>query len=143
MSSEEKVPSSELCTRERTCPSGRCREGSILLGIVGLNGVVGYVTPTMRVSAVFVAKARQGREPETRFRFAEPCVQHQCMQWAGNRCGLIHQVLDSTTAERLSREPTPLPECVIRASCQWFGQVGPRACAICPHVVHTLRDGKD
>ncbi len=123
---------------EKMCPSGRCREGTILLGIVGANGVLGYVEPVMRIDTEFVERAQQGRNPEARFRFAEPCVEQKCAQWAGCRCGVIEQVLQSREGARIVREASgPLPSCVIRSSCRWFAQTGPQACAVCPHVVHT------
>ena len=122
----------------QTCPSGRCREGAILVGIVGADGVLGYVAPAMPIDAEFVKRARQGRSPEARFRFGEPCVEKECAQWTGCRCGVIEQVLQSLEGERTVREASgTLPSCVIRTSCRWFAQAGTRACAVCPHVVHT------
>jgi hypothetical protein len=121
----------------RTCPSGRCREGAVLLGIVGANGVLGYVAPAMPIDAEFVERARQGLNPEARFRFAEACVEQECAQWTDCRCGVIEQVLHSREGERIVREASGLlPSCVIRSSCRWFAQTGPLACAVCPHVVH-------
>jgi hypothetical protein len=138
MSSGGNSVSAENTAHQTTCPSGRCLEGATLLGIVGVNGEVGYITPRIVVDATFVARAEQQRKPETRFRFAEPCVEHECVHWTGNRCGLIHQVLDSPAAAlRIMTQSKALPDCVIRRSCRWFAQVGARACAICPQVVHT------
>ena|SRR5947207_12696447 len=137
MGSTESRSAAKSAIRQQTCPSGRCREGATLLGIMGVDGLLGYVAPKMTVDAAFVVQAKRGRNPETRFRFAEPCVEHRCKRWSDNRCGLIHQVLDSPAAAKAAREPEPLPGCVIRSSCQWFAQVGARACAICPQIVHT------
>jgi hypothetical protein len=113
----------------------------VLVGVVGPGGRLGYVTPALAVDAQFVARTRLGRPPESRFRFAEPCVEARCAQWAGDRCGLIAQLLASPRgAEAASRERgRPLPRCAIRRSCRWFAERGPEACAICPHVVHTRR----
>lgn len=134
------MPSSKpLCQTERLCPSALCEEGAILVGIVGTNGHVGYVTPRIAVDEEFVRKARTGRPPEARFRFAQPCIEKHCTQWTGSRCGLIDQPLDSPEASGTTEWPNgTLPECSIRSSCRWFSQAGPRACAVCPLVVHTM-----
>jgi hypothetical protein len=138
MSSTETLSSTQCAVgRQQTCPSGRCREGATLLGIVGADGVLGYIAPKMTIDAAFVIQAKRGINPQTRFRFAEPCVEHQCEQWSGNCCGLIHHVLASPAAVRATQDPASLPECVIRSSCRWFAQVGKRTCAICPEIVHT------
>jgi hypothetical protein len=122
----------------RTCPSGRCKEGAILLGIVGSGGVLGYVAPAMSIDADFIARASQGPAPESRFRFAEPCVEQECAQWASCGCGVIDRVLHSQEGKRIMRDTSgSLPSCAIRASCRWFAQVGTDACLVCPHVVHT------
>lgn len=111
-------------------------EGSTLLGIVGPNGRLGYVSPSMTIDADFVRRAHRGRSPESRFRFAEPCAESGCAQWAGDRCGLIDEMLSTSAA------PQPvqiLPRCGIRHSCRWFAQRGAAACDICPLVVRTRR----
>lgn len=124
-----------------SCPSARCEEGAILLGIVGADGVLGYVAPRMEIDADFCHEARKAGRPETRFRFSQPCVEHECAQWTGSRCGLIHQVLESAQAARLAENaPTSLPQCVIRPTCRWFAQAAERACAICPWIVHSPED---
>ena len=125
---------------EKTCPSGRCREGTTLLGIVGTNGVLGYVAPAITLDADFVERAWKGRNPESRFRFAEPCIEHGCGNWTDDRCGVIQGVLESPQGEQITQAAMgPLPSCTIRSSCRWFAQVGPKACAVCPYVVHTPR----
>lgn len=124
---------------EQSCPSARCEEGAVLLGIVGADGHVGYVTPRMTVDAEFVREARSGRTPETRFRFAQPCIESRCAQWTGSHCGVIDQALESLEAASTTEwTQETLPECVIRPSCRWFGQAGAKACGVCPLVVHTL-----
>ena len=126
---------------EVTCPSGRCREGAVLVGIVGPDGRLGYITPAMPIDADFVTHARVGRTPESRFRFGEPCVKERCAQWAGDHCGLIDGLLASprgTTATSAPRDMS-LPRCGIRSSCRWFRERGADACTICPLVVHTRR----
>jgi hypothetical protein len=133
MSRQERTPA--------TCPSGRCREGAVLIGIVGQDGRLGYLTPALPIDEEFVARTRTGRTPESRFRFGEPCAEARCAQWAGDRCGLIDELLAAPRGAAAAKGPgaTPLPRCGIRQSCRWFRQRGPDACAICPLVVHTRR----
>jgi hypothetical protein len=76
-----------------TCPSAPCEPGSTLLGVVGPQGTVAYLTPPLTIDDSFVATARRGRSPEKRFRFAAPCVEEHCAQWTGSRCGVIDAVL--------------------------------------------------
>lgn len=119
------------------CPSARCDEGAYLIGIVGADGVVGYVSPLLRVDAAFMSGTREGRDPERRFRFAQACVEGGCANWDGARC----QVIDRAVAARASLaagEIAGLPRCGIRPSCRWFRQSGPEACATCPLVITDL-----
>jgi len=118
---------------ECTCPSGRCRPGSLLLGIVTSSGRVAYLRPPPTVDEEFVERAGEGRLPEARFRFAEPCVEDGCANWTdGGRCAVADRVV--ATTEDAS---APLPPCGIRASCRWFAQAGRQACAGCPLVLHS------
>ena len=129
-----------MSDEERLCPSARCEPGAILLGIVGADGVVGYVRPQIDVDEEFVSTAAQGRSPEKRFRFASRCVEDKCMQWTGSRCGVIDKVLERQ--ERGELPSADLPACTIRQECRWHAQSGPRACTVCPFVVtDTLPDG--
>ena len=129
---------SEGDQNERSCPSARCEVGAVLLGIVGRDGRVGYVTPRMTVDAEFVNAAQKGRSAEARFRFSQPCIESHCSQWTGSRCGLIDRVLESPEGSDITKQAQgTLPECVIRPSCRWFSQVGAKACEVCPLVVHT------
>jgi hypothetical protein len=117
-----------------TCPSGRCREGSLLIGMVGTDGAVRYLGGPAPVSEEFVARAQEGRTPESRFRFAEPCARESCKNWAEQRCTLADALL-------LSVETTPdraLPRCGIRRTCVWYAQAGGQACRVCPFVVHSV-----
>lgn len=126
--------------RPLLCPSGRCRPGAVLLGIVGPDGTVGYLSERVTVDEAFVRRAGQGRAPEARFRFAEPCVTDRCANWREGAedtagCGVVEQVVHSPHAREEGRQP--LPKCSIRARCRWFAQRRARACATCPLVVHT------
>ena len=116
------------------CPSSRCQDGAILLGIVLPDGSVAFAKDRIEINAEFVEIARRGREPEKRFRFSSPCVRGACQQWTGERCGVIDGVVDQ--AARVGYEPQgALPECSIRPQCRWFGQSGADACRVCDQVV--------
>ena len=126
---------------EKLCPSARCAPGATLLGIVGNGGVVGYVRPQIEIDEAFVEIAEQGRTPEKRFRFASSCVEGDCVQWTGSRCGVIDEVLELQADGRLP-VAEELPACTIRRDCRWYAQSGRRACFVCPFVVtDTLPDG--
>jgi hypothetical protein len=119
------------------CPSAKAEVGAILIGIVGADGVVGYVQPQIAVDAEFLDRAREGRQPEKRLRFAQPCVESGCGYWTGSSCGVIAEAVE---------HPAPpvavdhLPRCSIRKTCRWFAQTGPRACGVCPYIVTDLSD---
>jgi len=119
----------------RLCPSARCEPDSILLGVIAPDGRVGYLRPELRIDAEFVARARAAREPEKRFRFAQPCVEGRCAHWTGSRCGVIQNVLDSGEGRAAATEARALPRCSIRPRCRWFAEHGTDACMVCPLVV--------
>jgi hypothetical protein len=117
------------------CPSFRCVEGAILLGIIGPDGKVGYIRPAPTIDDEFVSQAREGRTPEQRFRFAAPCQESGCEHWSGARCGVVDQSL--VAAEVAHTElviPDTPPRCDIRSRCRWFAQAGFDACSVCPFV---------
>lgn len=119
------------------CPSHVCVEGAALIGVVGPDATVTYVTPSPVVDREFVAAADAAGRPERRFRFAAPCVEGDCTRWTGSRCGVVDLAL--TVAPHVGIEPddgAPLPRCSIRARCRWFAQSGRSACRVCPQVVN-------
>lgn len=116
------------------CPSARCEDGAYLIGVVGADGVVGYVSPLLQVDAKFVAASRSKRGPEHRFRFAQPCVEAGCSNWDGSRCEVIDRALGAVREAELDLGDR-LPRCHIRRWCRWFDQVGPDACRTCPLVI--------
>lgn len=130
--------SSAVSASSRTCPSGPCEPGAILLGLVDEQDEVGYLTPAITIDERFVARAERGRSPQKRFRFATPCVEGGCAQWTGSRCGVIDRVLEAEGLEPVG-EPGELPQCAIRGSCRWFAQSGAEACAVCPLVITDCR----
>ena len=64
------------------------------------------------------------------FRFAAPCVNAACQQYAGGRCTLSRR-----TVELLPTVTTALPDCLIRPTCRWYAEEGEEACFRCPQVV--------
>lgn len=118
----------------KLCPSAPAAEGAILLGVVGPDGAVGYLQPSLTVDSDFLERAARGRPAEERFRFSSPCIEGRCGYWTGTSCGVIEQVLARQDAQELP-VAAALPHCSIRRSCRWFAQSGPRACSACPYVI--------
>jgi len=125
--------SSSRAEPQRTCPSAPCEPGATLLGVVNADGSVGYLTPPLQIDDDFVQRAKQGRDPERRFRFANTCVEGGCKQWTGTRCGVIDRALADGVGNDAAR--AGLPHCAIRSTCRWFAQSGADACGACPLVV--------
>jgi hypothetical protein len=123
------------------CPSSLCREGALLLGIVGSDGKVGYINPAPTVGREFVENARQqARAPEYRFRFAAPCLEAACVRWTGTRCGVIDQATSvAQTMQPNTDKTNSLPKCAVRLECRWFAQGGPSACLVCPYIFNHVR----
>jgi hypothetical protein len=119
------------------CPSGRCQDGAILLGIVRHDGQVSIAREKIVVDKVFVQIASRGRSPEKRFRFAENCLNIDCKQWSDGRCGVIDKVVEIFTPKE---EPNGFPECPIRSECRWYKQCGGKACLVCPEVITNLKE---
>jgi hypothetical protein len=117
------------------CPSYRCQDGAILLGIVLAGGRVAFAADRIVIDQEFVDIARQGRPPEKRFRFGGKCVQAACRQWTSGRCGVIDKVLVDLGTDSV---PEDLPRCSIRPQCRWYLQSGPQACGACPEVITDL-----
>jgi len=120
------------------CPSARCQEDAILLGVVLEDGSVSFLDQRAKVDRFFVQLARQGRTPEKRFRFADKCLKSGCQQWTGSRCGVIDRLMADNAGFAVE-----LPACSIRLECRWHQQHGANACAICPEVITDLIPEKD
>lgn len=124
------------------CPSSRCQEGAILLGIVLADGRVAFAKDRIIVDEGFVqnATAKGSRPPESRFRFSSPCAKGGCHQWTGSRCGVIDSVMEEARAQNYRPDTeTALQDCSIRDTCRWFEQTGADACAVCDIVVTETR----
>lgn len=119
-------------TEERTCPSGRCREGARVIAFVGQGERLTFVRPALPVDEAFVTAADASGDVGRRFRFAEPCQEAGCAQWTGSSCGVIERLLVAPDAGDLDPD---LPRCDIRRSCRWFAQAGGAACGVCPYVL--------
>jgi hypothetical protein len=46
------------------CPSARCGEGALMVGIIGAEGKIGYISPSFPVDKKFIEQTRTGRAPE-------------------------------------------------------------------------------
>lgn len=119
------------------CPSSRCKDGSIVLGIVLPNQTIAYADQRFKIDAR-QAEEMQHHEisPEKRFRFSSPCAQCGCAQWvngkSGGKCGVIEEVLEVPQPDYL---PKTLPDCSIRSQCRWHLQRGDEACSVCRYVI--------
>lgn len=122
------------------CPSSRCKDGAIVLGIVLPNNTIAYADQRYSLHAQQASDMQQHPiAPEKRFRFSSPCAQCGCGQWQkdssnehGGHCGVIESVLSTPQPPGLSKE---LPSCSIRTQCRWFIQRGEEACSVCRYVV--------
>ncbi len=119
----------------RTCPSTTVEHAPTLLGVVGPDGRVHYVTPALPLDDEFRHKAAKAGAAEARFRFAGPCVERGCQQWTGTRCGVIDSLLDQVEHDL----ETALRPCTVRRECRWFAQRGAAACRACPWVITDSR----
>ncbi len=122
--------------RSLYCPSAPASVGAKLIGIVQENGRVGIFGKSLTVNEDFLDKARCGRAPEKRFRFASPCLQDGCKQWSDGQCGVIRRVQKALGGDKLGEpEEVRLQPCAIRGYCRWFAERGRSACRACPEVV--------
>ena len=130
---EYRIGSSGVTMKKPTlCPSGRCKEGAILFGVIQRNGQVAFLGDEIKIDQTFVERANEGRAPEKRFRFGNNCARNACGHWTEDRCSVIDQVLLANEARVDSSSPAVCP---LRLHCRWFKQTGLRACSICPLVI--------
>jgi len=109
------------------CPSARCAPGSLLIGLVEVNGRISFASNPIEIDDEFVSSARQGRAPEERFRFASQCSP-VCGNWQKARCA----VADNISNLNVHGSNTP---CAISDRCRWIKQIGPKACIACEYLV--------
>lgn len=118
--------------RERIlCPSARCKAGATLLGVVREDGTIAFLPAGFEVDEDFVRLVRQGRNPESRFRFADRCIEGACQQWKDHHCTVPGKVRSRLDVLPESGEP----DCAVRPYCRWYRQDGAAACDICPLVI--------
>jgi hypothetical protein len=122
---------------ERLCPSGRCRPGSTLLGIMGPDGRLVYTPGRIPLTEEFVDRAHAAGTPEARLRFAEPCVRDECGNWTDSTCGVARTA--ASRPEATDPASPSLPRCGIRHDCRWYEQEGESACRVCPLVLRSAR----
>lgn len=118
------------------CPSSPPDAGAVLLSVVTVDGTPAYPHDAMPITPAFLEAARQGGPIDQRFRFAAPCQEAACAQWAGGHCGLPDRLIDLLPAQ-----DNPPPRCSIRASCRWHAQRGLDACRVCPLVTRVDAHG--
>jgi hypothetical protein len=115
------------------CPSARCKDGAIVLGIILPDQTVAYADRRYQIDSHEADEMRRATiSAEKQFRFAGPCAQCGCVQWNHGKCGVIEEAIDTPGPRPI---PSALPECSIRPQCRWFLQRGEEACLICPLVV--------
>ena len=114
------------------CPSTKCQEGAILIGITQPDGHIGFIEQRLYVNKEFIQIAKSGQSPEKRFRFGNNCMSSSCEQWVDGHCTVMKRIFDAVGQVE---EPTSLPTCSIRPQCRWYLQHGGRACVICPWII--------
>ncbi len=119
------------------CPSSIAKPGAALFGVQTAAGQIEYLEQPIVVDQTFVDKARQGRAPEERFRFASNCAKSGCGHWDSGQsgCSLVGKVVDAMNRKAAET----LGACAIRTNCRWYHQEGARACANCDEVVRNVR----
>ena len=119
------------------CPSSKCEDGAILLGIRRKDGKIAFISQKMTVNEEFVRIASQDGTPESKFRFGNVCVNDSCKQWENDRCGVIDKIMGVVGK---IKEPSTLPNCSIREQCRWYEQIGGKACVVCPEIITDSRE---
>lgn len=104
------------------CPSYVAKPGASLFGVIQADGKVDYLPEAIEIDKKFVDKAKEGRTPESRFRFAGNCAKSGCGQWdkEDRQCSLVGKIVKAL--DRPIQAATQ--DCPIRAKCRWFAQQG-------------------
>jgi hypothetical protein len=114
------------------CPSSSAEGNTKILGIK-LHGKVSLLPQPIPVSKEFLLKANEDNNIHADFRFTGKCIEKSCKQWAGNKCGLLNNLLHT-----MEKNATAIPDCPIRNTCRWHQQEGFAACKICTLVTYIM-----
>ena len=125
-----------MSVASRVCPSSSVRHATHLIGVVGPDARIRFVSPPLDLTTEFRDRSAEMGEPERRFRFAGPCIEEECAQWAGGRCGVIDEVVATFDIA----EHSPERRCAVRPRCRWYSQRGRDACEVCDWIVTDTRE---
>jgi hypothetical protein len=117
------------------CPSATATSGALLIASVAPDGRLIRLGTPLTIDDAFVEKAIAYGPCEQRFRFASPCQERNCLNWAGSACGVITELHHAATEADVIATGQPLPQCQIRSHCRWWLQQGREACSVCSLVV--------
>ncbi len=123
--------------KPRSCPSSKATEGSVLLGVINPDGVVGYIGNKTIVTGELYEEIHKKKNPEKHFRFSNRCAESGCRQWQDEKCSVITGIFEANADLELEAQ---LPNCSIRKSCRWYFQEGPKACTFCPYIITDMLD---
>ncbi len=120
-------------------------DGLRIIGLVAADGTVSNLRTALPVDAAMRAALHSHARPEQRFRFAAPCAEQGCGNWqagdTGGHCALVGRIRSHVAASGAAPAAPPgLQPCAIRASCRWWQQDGPAACAVCTLVTYNAAD---
>jgi hypothetical protein len=110
----------------KLCPSARCTEGALLIGIRDTNGKVVFLGNPLTIEKSLADDLRHGRPPEIRFRFAQYCVQNRCQNREHNGCQVAARVI-SEDAVRLNAECGGIAN--------GSRKMGSQACQVCSSII--------
>lgn len=122
------------------CPSYQADRADTVIGVVGPDGTVGFLSPGVPVTPALLDGLRRTAGPghvEERFRFSGNCQEHGCGNWRGDHCGVIEDAMaehDRAAGSVAVQVGGPLSHCAIRSTCRWWAEHGRRACRTCPLV---------
>jgi hypothetical protein len=121
------------------CPSYDANHADSVVGVVGPDGSVGFLTPAIPVTPTLLASLRRSvpdTPVEARFRFSGTCQKGGCGSWREDHCGVIEDALEEHATTIAVQVNAPLAHCAIRSTCRWWAEHGRSACHACP-LVHT------
>lgn len=121
---------------EAICPSFKCEEGSLLLGIRQKDGNIAILPKPLQIGQTFIDNINNaGLIPEEHFRFTNQCMKNDCKQWSNRGCGVAIRISHFFKSENLL---DPIPECSLRSECRWHKQEGENICRLCPRVITNI-----